>query len=161
MLAEGTCPKNRDLDFHSRIGEIYLPFTVAALPAGLFMLLGFVAKGLDKPAAEPSLLVIVTMLLVQTLGMTAMAFVFLIRLDLGLRSLMYRAKGHPSIWRTLTLKLSFAFLLIFDILTNVAAAFAGAGFLFIAAIPIFLAYLAFNRLAFATLSQSAYTGDTA
>jgi uncharacterized protein (DUF486 family) len=45
--------------------------------------------------------------------------------------------------------LSIACLLLTDILANVAAAFAGAGFLLIAAVPTFLASLACKGIAFA------------
>jgi len=136
---------------NSMAGEIYIPLIAAAVPAGLFTLLGFITKGLDKPGIEPPVWVIVSMIAVQMLGMVSMAFVLLVRFDLGSRALMVFANGQPQVWRRCTLTLSIACLLMFDILTNVSAAFAGAGFLLVGAVPVFIAYVVCNRIAFTGL----------
>lgn len=151
MEIEGDRTSHFVADSRSKRGEICVPLAVATVPAGLFTLLGFISKGLDEPGAEAPLLVIVAMIAVQTLGMIAMAFVLLTRLELGMRTLIDYTNGHPHVWRKRTLMLSFACLLIFDVVTNVSAAFAGAGFLVVAAVPVFVAYLVFNRVAFAGL----------
>ena len=131
--------------------DIYIPFSIAAIPAGLFTLLGFVTKGLDKPGAEPATWVIVVMLVIQTLGIIAMAFVILMRFEIGFQQLLFRANGSPAIWRRLILFCSIVFVLLFDILTNVAAAFAGAGPLLVLAVPAFIGYIFCVRVAFARL----------
>jgi hypothetical protein len=150
---ESTSKLPRDTQ-NSMFGEIFLPITVAAVPAGLFTLLGFITEGLDKPGIVPSVWVIVTIIAVQTLGMISMAFVILMRSDLGFRKLMVYTNGHPHVCRKSTLTLSIACLLVFDILTNVSAAFAGAGFLLAVAVPVFVAYLACDRIAFAGLRRT-------
>jgi hypothetical protein len=154
MKTESDRPSKSVADFHSKLGEIYVPITVAAVPAGLFALLGFITRGLDKPGAEPPSSVIVAMITVQTLGTIAMALVFLMRLDLGRRNLMIYTDGHPQVWRKLTLMFSFACLLMFDVATNLSAGIAGAGFLLVASVPVFFVYLVCNRLAFAGLLPS-------
>ena len=133
------------------LGEIYIPIIVAAVPAGLFTLLGFITEGLDKPGIVPPVWVIIAMIAVQTLGMISMAFVILMRSDLGFRKLMVYTNGQPHVCRKSTLTLSIACLLMFDILTNVSAAFAGAVFLLAVALPVFVAYLVCDRIAFAGL----------
>ncbi len=135
----------------SKLWDIYIPITIAAVPAGIFALLGLVTEGLDKPGAQPSTWVIVTMIALQPLGIIAMAFVILMRFEFGLQQLSHRTNGHPPVWRKLVLMLSIMCILLFDILTNVAAAFAGAGPLLVLAIPAFVAYLLCIRLAFARL----------
>lgn len=131
--------------------DFCIPFSVAAIPAGLFTLLGFVTKGLDKPGAEPATWVSIVMLILQTLGIIAMAFVILMRYELGFQQLSLRTNGSPAIWRKLILFLSIVFVLLFDILTNVAAAFAGAGPILVVAAPIFIGYIFCVRIAFAGL----------
>lgn len=135
----------------SRNGEIYIPFFVAAVPIALFTLLGFIGKLLEKPAAAPQQPVVVAMLIVQTLGIIATAIVFLMRYDLVTHELHTRTLGRPHILRKFILFASLGCLLLFDVLTNVAAAFDGARFLFLGSLPFFLLYVLFNRLAFAKL----------
>lgn len=137
--------------YNSILWEIYLPIVAAAVPAGLFALLGWIAKGMDKPGVVMPIWVIVAMIAVQTLGMISMAFVILLKSDLGFRKLMASTNGRPHFWRKSALTLSIACLLMFDILTNVSAAFAGAGFLFAVAVPVFVAYIVCDRIAFAGL----------
>ena len=140
-------------------GEIYIPLIAATVPAGLFRLLGFITRGLDKPGIQPPVWVIVSMIAVQAFGMISMAFVILWRLDCGSRTLMVFTNGQPHVRRKRSLALSIACLLLFDILTNVAAAFAGAGFLLVGAVPVFIAYVAFNRIAFAGLKPTTRPGQ--
>ncbi len=80
-----------------------------------------------------------------------MAFVTLMRFEFGLQQLSLRTNGDTPGWRKLILMLSIVCILLFDILTNVAAAFAGAGTLVVFAIPAFVAYLLCIRVAFAKL----------
>ncbi len=152
MKTENELASNLPADINSSIlGKTFLPIVVALVPSGLFALLGFITQGLDKPGLVPPVWVIVTMIAVQTLGMISMAIVILIRYDLGFKRLMDYTDGQPRAWRKSTLTLSIACLLIFDILANVAGAFAGAGFLLLVAVPVFFAYLVCDRIAFAGL----------
>lgn len=136
---------------NSMLWEIYLPVVAAAVPAGLFALLGWITKGLDKPGVAMPIWVIVAMIVVQTLGIISMAMVILVKSDLGFRKLMACTSGRPHFWRKSALRLSIVCLLVFDILTNVSAAFAGAGFLFAVAVPVFVAYIVCDRIALAGL----------
>lgn len=113
--------------------------------------LGFITRGLDKPGIEASIWVIASMIVIETLGIILMAMALLVRFNLGSRMLTVFANGQPHAQRKCILTLSIACLLAFDILTNVSSAFAGAGFLLIGALPLFIAYVACNRLAFAGL----------
>jgi len=135
----------------SKLWDIYIPITIATVPAAIFKLLGLITRGLDNPGAQPSTLLIVAMIAVQTLGIIAMAFVILIRFEFGLQQLSILTNGHPPIWRKLVLLTSIVCILLFDLLTNVAAAFAGAGPLLVGAFPAFVAYLLCIRIAFAKL----------
>ena len=135
----------------SRLWDIYIPFTIAAVPAGIFRLLGLVTQGLDTPDAQLSTWVSVTMIVLEILGIIAMAFVILMRLEFGLQQLSIHTNGHPPVWRKLVLMMSIVCILLFDILTNVAAAVAGAGFLLVGAIPMFVAYVLCIRVAFVRL----------
>ncbi|MCH2182456.1 MAG: hypothetical protein MK108_10665 [Mariniblastus sp.] len=131
----------------SRLWEIYLPLAAAAVPATLFALLGLVTKDFAKPQAEIPLAVVLLMILLQGTGVAAMAIVSLIRLNAGYQRIPRDPDGRPAIWRKLAVQLSVGCLLVFDVLTNLAAALAGASFLLLLAIPAFLAYLVISRLA--------------
>lgn len=135
----------------SGVWDVYVPITIAIVPAGIFLLLGLVTDGLDKPGAEPAAWLLVTMAVLQTLGIIAMAVVVLIRYEVSLQQLLLRTDGYPPIWRKLVLRLAIVFILLFDLLTNLAAALAGAGPLVFLAIPAFIAYLFCIRIAFAGL----------
>ena len=135
----------------SKFWDIYIPITIAAVPAGMFTLLGLVTNGLDKPGAKAATWLIVTMIVLQTLGIMAMAFVILLRFEIGRQQLSLRTYDNPPVWRKLILFLSIVFILLFEILTNVAAAFAGAGPLLVLAVPAFVAYLLCIRVAFSRL----------
>jgi hypothetical protein len=140
---------------NSMPGEIYFPIIAAAIPAFLFMLLGFLGEGLEeKPGIEPTVWVIVSMVVVQVLGITSMAFVLLVRFEISSCALFFSTHGQPRAWRRCSLFLSIACLLIFDILTNLAAAFTdAAAFLVVCAVPVFFAYVVCNRIAFAGLGR--------
>ncbi len=135
----------------SPVWDLYVPIAIAAIPAGLFTLLGFVTQGLDTPGAEVATWVVVVMLVLQTIGIVTMAVVILMRFEFGSHELSKRADGCPSFWRRLTLVSSIVFVLLFDIFTNVGAAFAGAGFLLWLAVPAFIGYVFCVRLTFARL----------
>jgi hypothetical protein len=75
-------------------GEVSIPLLAAAIPAGLFRLMGFISQGFDKPGMEPPTWSIVSMLALQTLGMIAMAIVILIRFDHGSRKLTFLTNGR-------------------------------------------------------------------
>ena len=135
----------------SRLWDIYIPFTVAVVPAGIFSLIGLITHGLDKPGAKIPTWVIIAMLVLQTLGIIAMAIVILVRFEFGLRQLQICTNGHPPVWRKLALILSIFCILLFDVLTNVAAAFAGAAPLLLGAIPAFFAYIVCIRVTFVRL----------
>ncbi|AMV34966.1 hypothetical protein VN12_22760 [Pirellula sp. SH-Sr6A] len=109
--------------------------------------------GFDKPGIKPPIWIIVSMLALQVLGMISMAIVILVRFDHGSKKLMILTNGRPYAWRKCTQFLSIACLLLFYLLSNISAAFAGAEFLLAGAAPSFLAYLAFNRFAFAGAEQ--------
>jgi hypothetical protein len=137
----------------SRPWEIYIPFSAAAVPAGIFALLGFVTNGLDKPEASPPFWLLVLMVCLQLAGMIAMAVVILTRMDVASKQLSEYTHGRPPAWRRFALLLSIGCLLLFDILTNISVAFAGAGPLLVAAIPAFLAYFFCGRIALAGLRR--------
>lgn len=134
----------------SKVWDVYIPFSFAAVPACIFKLLGIVALLFDKPGAKPPLLIIVTLVGLQIVGMIAMAAVILFRFEFCERQLSLRTDGRPPVWRKLVLVFSMVFILIFDILTNFAAV-PGCGPLFIFAIPAFLVYLLCIRTAFIKL----------
>lgn len=132
--------------------DVVIPAILAAIPVGAFRLLGFVTQGLDKPEATTPQILIAAILMLQTIGIIVMAFVILSRFENAFSQLSTRTNHQPPAWRRLALMLSIACLLLTDILANVAAAFAGAGFLLVAAVPTFLGYLACKGIAFAGLS---------
>lgn len=132
-------------------GDICIPLIVSAVPAGLFKLLRVIATGLDKPGAEPPTSTIVAMGIVETLGIVAMALVFLWRLEFLSKQLAAATNGRPQAWRKIILACSFACLLVFSILINVSAACSGAEFLLIASVPAIIAYFVCARVAFVGL----------
>ena len=151
MKSENESTKAPEAFRLSKVWDIYIPLTIAVVPAGIFLLLGLVTDGLDEPNAKPATWVIVAMAVLQTLGIVAMAVVILIRYEVGLQQLLIRTNGRPPLWRKLVLRLAIVFILLFDIFTNLAAAIAGAGPLVFLAIPAFVAYLFCVRVAFARL----------
>ena len=135
----------------SRLWDIYVPLMIGVLPAGIFALLGLVTKGMGKPGVEPPTWATVMMAVLQTLGIIAMAVVILKRFDSAMRQLSLSTHGHPAVWRKCVLFPSIVWILLFELLTNVAAAFAGAEQFFVAAIPAFVGYIICRRIAFARL----------
>jgi len=142
-------PSQLDASCYSIAWDVVIPIIIAAIPLAAFRLLGLVTHGLDKPDAAPPPAVIAAMIAIQTIGIVAMAFVVLGRLEAAFSRLNAQTNRQPAAWRRLAVILSIACLLLTDILANVAAAFAGAGFLLIAAVPTFLASLACKGIAFA------------
>ena len=143
---------NQETFAHSTFWDIFIPMVIVAVPSGAFKLLGLVANGLNQPGAIAPIPVIVAMVALQTLGIVAMAFVILTRFEGAFRQLSFLTNGQPPVWRRFALLLSMACLLLSDVLTNVSAAFAGAGFLLVVAAPAFITYIVCKRVAFACLS---------
>jgi len=138
----------------SYLWDIYIPISIAAVPASMFSLLGVVTAGMDKPGVKLPTWMTVTMIVLQTTGIVCMAFVILSRLEFRMNQLDAHFAGHPAAWRRLCLLMGMGFLALFDILTNVGAAFSGAGFLILAAIPMFVAYLLCIRVTFFGLHRA-------
>jgi len=149
MSADVDFPSQPDASCYSIAWDVVIPIILAALPLAAFRLLGLVTHGLDTPEATPPRMVIAAMMVLQTIGIVAMAFVVLGRLETSFRQLNARTNRQPAAWRRLAVLLSILCLLLTDILANVAVAFTGAGFLLIAAVPTFLASLACKGIAFA------------
>lgn len=153
LSADIDFPSQPDASCYSIAWDIVIPLSLAALPLAAFRLLGFVTHGLDKPETTPSLAVIAAMIVLQTIGIVAMAFVVLGRFENAFRQLNARSYHKPAAWRQLAVIASIFCLLLTDILANVAVAFAGAGFLLMAAVPTFLASLACKGIAFAGMRR--------
>ncbi|SMP60866.1 hypothetical protein SAMN06265222_1078 [Neorhodopirellula lusitana] len=134
----------------SRFWDIFIPFSIATIPAFTFAFLGIVAALFDQPGAVPPRLLMITLAGLQVTGMIAMAVVLLARFEFCKQQLSFRTCGCPAAWRKRTLVLSFAFMIVFDILANFAA-IPGCGPLLAFAVPVFLIYLACIRIAFAKL----------
>lgn len=134
--------------------DVYLPLGITAIPASAFVLIRPIAAGLNQPGVEAPQWVNMLMSLLMIAGITAMAVVVLVRLEVSEQQLIEISNGSPSVARKLCLFAAMIFLIFFDILTNVSAAFQGAGPLLIAAIPLFVAYLVCIRLTFAGLTDT-------
>lgn len=152
MTTDIEFPSTPETLVHSTFWDIYIPMAIVAIPAVIFKLLGLVTDGMDKPGAVAPIRVIVAMVALETLGIAAMAYVILMRFEGAFRQLSFVTNGQPPVWRRLALLLSIACLLLCDVLTNVSAAFAGAEFLLVAAVPAFSAYIVCKRVAFANLT---------
>lgn len=137
----------------SFLGEVAIPVFAAAIPAFLFLLLGFVTRRIDGPGTEASLGIVVAIVVIQTLGIVSMALVVIVRCEVGSRLLQASTHGRPSAWRKGALELSLASLIMFDVLANVATAFPGGEFLLIGAGICLATYLIANRIAFAGLGN--------
>lgn len=135
----------------SKLWDIFIPLMVTAVPTGLFQLLGFVTSDLDKPGSNPATWIILAMIGLETLGIIGMALVIVSRFDIGRNQLFKRTKENPPFWRKMLLFLSIGFLLLFDILANIASAFSGAEVLFLLAAPAFGLYLLCIKIAFVRL----------
>ncbi|MEC8782458.1 MAG: hypothetical protein VXY07_06485 [Planctomycetota bacterium] len=139
-----------------RVWEIYIPFSVAVLPAAMFAGLGLVTKDYASPDAVMSPWAAVLMIFLEVTGIIAMALVILARWGSGSAQLQRKAGGRPAFWRSLLLGTSTGCLLLFDVLTNVAAAFDGATPLLAIAAPVFGVYVLTGRMAFLGLQGSKY-----
>lgn len=133
------------------VWDLVAPIIIAAIPFGAFRLIGLLTRGLDKPEAAAPRMMIAAIVVTQTIGIVALAFLILMRFEQAFGQLHLRSRRRPVAWRRLALRASIACLLLTEILASVAAAFAGAGFLLVAAVPTFLAYLACKGIAFAGL----------
>jgi hypothetical protein len=91
------------------------------------------------------------LVLLQLVGMMAMAFVILIRYEMGFMDLFERIGGRLAIWRKVFLFRSIIFILLFDILTNFAVAFLGAGLALVPPPFALIGYLLCVRIAFSRL----------
>jgi hypothetical protein len=132
--------------------DIYIPFTITAIPASFFVLMGLmINNALVKPAGKLDSWVLVMIVVLQTLGIIAMAVVILMRYEIGFQQLSIRTNGSPAIWRKLFLLCSIALILLFDILTNIAVAFPDAGLMLIPAALAFIGYILCLRVAFLRL----------
>ena len=138
----------RDFDYNTRLGEVYIPLIVAAIPGILFQVQRLIVAGLDKPVARISLLATVLLITFEVLGIVSMAVVLLWRYGVGSSRLLELTVGKPPAWRKCFLTLSMACLLLFDVTTNIVAAFGGGKILLWIAVPAFAAYLICNRIAF-------------
>ena len=134
----------------SNLWDICVPLSIAIVPTVAFTLLRIVTQGLDKPRAVIPAWVAIAMFSLQFLGMVSMAIVILVRSDFRRRQLSNWTNGNPARWRSWALGLAMLFLLMFDVILNVAGAFGG-GPLVVVAIPMFIAYLGCIYIAFAKL----------
>ena len=141
-----------DKSSFSYAGDIGLPIAVAAMPALAFTMLGVVAGGLDKPGAKAATWQIAAIMVLEVVGIVAMAFVILTRFESSFRQLSLMTRGRPAARRRFCLFLAIMFLLFFDLLLNVGAAFAGGLGMTVAACPMFVAYLVCRWAAFAGLA---------
>lgn len=142
---------------HERLAWNFgVPLLVAVIPGVLFRLMGMAGGYISKPNAEPPVWAITLMIVLQVLGMVAMAVVFLIRWDYSFRKLAVLTSERPHIARRFMLFLSFACLLLFDLLFNIATALAGsldiAVVLWLGSAPIFTGFVFFYKIAFSRLS---------
>lgn len=143
----------------SCVGDICVPFAVAAAPALAFTLLGVVTRGMDKAGVKPATWQIAAIMVLEVVGIVAMAFVILTRFESSFRQLSLMTMGRPAARRRFCLFLAIMFLLFFDILLNVGAAFVGGQGMAVIACPMFVAYLVCRWAAFAGLATDSLTPD--
>ena len=136
-------------------GEIYIPLIAAAITSVLFTLLGFFLRAWEQAGVEPPVWQIVLISVLNLLGFISMAFVILMKYDLGKLALILHSNGQPKLWRRCSLALSIGCLILFDIFSMIAAVFA-AWPVFIVAAPVFVGYIVFNRIAFAGLELAPF-----
>jgi hypothetical protein len=128
--------------------EFMIPLAALAIPPALFELLGLVTRRFAQPGLQLPLWAIVAMIGIQTAGIVAMAFVLLWRYESLFRRLHLITQGRPSFFRRLLVGIALICLLLAEIFSNVAAAFAGAEFLHVIALGIFVGYVLFSVAAF-------------
>ncbi len=136
------------------VRDLVVPLLVAAVPSGRFRLLGLLTKGFDKPGMALPVWLKISMPAVLVVGILAMAMVVLAQFDYRSRALMALTNGVPAIWRRFALLLSMICLLLFYILTCVSTAFTGADFLWLLAVPFFVAHKMFGALVLAGRGQT-------
>jgi hypothetical protein len=143
--------------------EIFIPLAAALVPMALFRLVGVLAKGFDKPGVEMPMWIAVAMGIVQTLGIVTMAVAVLWRGEQKSKRVMFLSEGHPRLWRSYSLRLSLVCLFLFDIVSNLMAAFGGTGIFIYVAVPSFIKYVIFNLATFAGLkpTERRQSGDNA
>jgi hypothetical protein len=126
--------------------DFVLPLGVAGVPTALFLVLGWLTRGLEGPGGRgmPAW-VIGSMIALQTAGTVAMALVAFLRYEMGVRQLHTLFPGGIAEWRRLCLFLGVVSLTLFDIIANVGAA-TRTGPMALAAIPFYLAYLLLIRI---------------
>lgn len=128
--------------------DVALPLGIALVPMCCFALMGFLFRVLINPQAPlPSWFAGVVVVL-NTTGIVAMAIVALMRCERGVHDLNVLFPNGPPAWRKSCLLLSVICATIFEVLTNLATAFAGAGVFFRAAAVFYGLYLLLVRLAF-------------
>jgi len=121
---------------------------VTAAPAIFFSLIGLITRGLDEPGAKVSPALMVALLLLQSLGIVAIALAALMNFGIAQQRLARLNSGVVPAWRQSLLWIALSMLVLFYVLANLGAAFAGADMFLIAACPAFLGYVAMERLAF-------------
>jgi hypothetical protein len=132
--------------------DIYIPFTITAIPASFFVLIGLLNNNaLVKPPGKIDSWVLVMIVVLQTLGFIAMAVVILMRYEIGFQQLSIRTNGSPAIWRKAFLFCSIALILLFDILTNLVVAWPDASLMLIPAALAFIGYIFCLQVAFSRL----------
>ena len=147
--------KSKDPQVTSRFSiasEVVLQVIVVVIPVVAFMLMGLIAHGLDK-SGKSSPYLFAAIVVLQTVGIAAMAFAILVRFKNAFGQLRALTSPHPPAWRRLALMLSIACVLLTDLCANLAVAFDGAGFLFVAGVPMFFIALVCHGVAFAGLSR--------
>ena len=72
---------------------------------------------------------------------------------------MFLSDGQPQRWRRYCLRVSLVCLFLFDIFSNLMAAFRGAEIFLFVAVPLFITYVLFNLAAFAGLKPTSRWQD--
>lgn len=125
--------------------DIFLPLSVASVPAALFAVMGLLMAPFARQDANIPGWILALMGVIQLLGITAMAVIAFVRMAMGTAELERLFPQGPAQWRRACLFLGVVCLTLFDVLVNVTAAFAGAGFLMWGAVPFFMTYLLLVR----------------
>jgi hypothetical protein len=128
-----------------------LRIVATASPALFFSLIGIITRGLDQPGAGIGLPVLVGLVVLQSLGIVAIAIAAVINSAVAHQRLERLTTGAVPLWRKTLLRIALCLLLLFYVLVNLGAAFAGADLFLVAAGPIFLGFVALQRLAFLRL----------
>ena len=139
--------------------DFALPVGIVLVPICCFALMGWLFKFfLNQPGPLPAWLAGVTMAL-QTTGIIAMAIVALMRCERGMHDLNFMFPEGPPVWRRKCLLLSVICVTVFEVLANLATAFAGAGVFVLPAAGFYGLYLLLIRVAFRRSRQMEWTGS--